>query len=77
VASDTSQVREVVVDGHTGLLVDFFDGAALVRRVVELLERPDLRAQLGQAAREHAIANYDLRTKCLPGQLAWVDSLAG
>jgi glycosyltransferase involved in cell wall biosynthesis len=77
VASDTAPVREAVVDGRTGLLVDFFDGAALVRQVVELLERPALRAQLGQAAREHAIANYDLRTKCLPGQLAWVGSLAG
>ena len=77
VASDTAPVREAVVEGRTGLLVDFFDGEALVQRVVELLERPALRAQLGQAARQHAVEHYDLRRRCLPGQLDWVERLAG
>jgi len=76
VASDTAPVREAVRDGHTGLLVDFFDGDALVRRVVELIEQPALRASLGQAARAHAVATYDLQKHCLPGQLAWVQELA-
>ena len=77
VASDTAPVREAVIDDHTGLLVDFFDGEALVRRVVELLEQPALRERLGQAARLHAVEHYDLRRKCLPGQLEWVGRLAG
>jgi glycosyltransferase involved in cell wall biosynthesis len=77
VASDTAPVREAVQDGQTGLLFDFFDGAALVERVTELLDAPTLRARLGSAARTHAVATYDLRTRCLPGQLAWVQGLAG
>ncbi len=77
VASDTAPVREAVIDDHTGLLVDFFDGEALVRRVVELLEQQALRARLAQAARLHAVQHYDLRRKCLPGQLEWVKRLAG
>jgi glycosyltransferase involved in cell wall biosynthesis len=76
VAGDTAPVREAVRDGHTGLLVDFFDGDALVRRVVELIEQPALRAALGQAARAHAVSTYDLQKHCLPGQLAWVQELA-
>ena len=77
VASDTTPVREAVRDGQTGLLVDFFDGDALVRRVVELIEQPGLRDRLGKAAREHAVATFDLQTHCLPGQLDWVQALAG
>lgn len=76
VASDTAPVREAIVDGRTGLLIDFFDGDALVRRVVELLEQPELRSQLGQAARQHAVEHYDLRSRCLPGQIDWVERLA-
>ena len=76
VASDTAPVREAIVDGRTGLLVDFFDGEALMRRVVDLLEQPALRARLGQAARQHAVEHYDLRSRCLPGQVDWVERLA-
>ena len=76
VASDTAPVREAIVDGRTGLLVDFFDGEALMRRVVDLLEQPALRARLGQAARQHAVEHYALRSRCRPGQVDWVERLA-
>jgi hypothetical protein len=33
------------------------------------------RALLGQNAREFARQRYDLKTQCLPQQLAWVGSL--
>ncbi|WP_113912521.1 glycosyltransferase [Roseovarius dicentrarchi] len=75
VASDTAPVREVIAHDQTGRLVDFFDRAALVREVCDLLEDPGARARLGQAARKHAVEAYDLETICLPRQIAWVDSI--
>jgi glycosyltransferase involved in cell wall biosynthesis len=76
VASDTEPVREAIADGESGLLVDFFDHAGLIERLERLLEDPALRARLGEAARAHVVANYDLRRNCLPVQLDWVDRLA-
>lgn len=77
VASDTAPVREALRHGDTGRLVDFFDVAGLAAEVAGLLDAPDERARLGQAAREAARSRYDLATVCLPRQLAWVESLVG
>ena len=75
VASDTPPVREAIVHGQTGLLVDFFDVAGFANKVIALCEDPQERKRLGHAAREFAMDQYDLRSHCLPGQLAWVQSL--
>ncbi|RBI86262.1 glycosyl transferase [Rhodosalinus halophilus] len=75
-ASDTAPVREVITDGETGLLTDFFDRAALVERLDHLLEDAELRARLGAAARDHVVQHYDLQRICLPAQLEWVDGVA-
>ncbi|MDO6731546.1 glycosyltransferase family 4 protein [Marinovum sp. 2_MG-2023] len=75
VASDTAPVREVLTDGDTGLLVDFFDRTALVDKVCTLLDDADLRDHLRRNARAHVVAHYDLKRISLPKQLAWVDSL--
>ena len=77
VASDTAPVREAIVHGETGRLVDFFDAAGLAQQVCELLDDPAERARLGQQARAFARERYDLSTACLPRQLAWVGELAG
>lgn len=76
VASDTQPLREAILDGKTGRLVNFFDSKALTQQVCELLESPQERARLGKNAREFAVVNYDLQTVCLPRQLEWVQSLA-
>lgn len=76
VASDTAPVREVIRDGVTGRLIDFFDGDALVTEVSSLLDNAEARAALGTAARQHVIETYDLETICLPRQLGWIDALA-
>ncbi|QPM91599.1 glycosyltransferase [Pseudooceanicola algae] len=76
VASDTEPVREVLRDGETGRLVDFFDGAALADQVCSLLEDAPTRARLGRAAREVITQGYDLNRHCLPRQLDWVDAVA-
>ena len=75
VASDTQPLREAIVDGQTGLLVPFFDHAALAAKVCALLQDPAKRQSLGANARAFAQANYDLQAVCLPRQLAWVATL--
>ncbi len=76
VASNTAPVAEVIHDKHTGWLVDFFDSAGLAEAVCALLANPQERQRLGHNARAYAVANYDLKTMCLPKQLAWVEQLA-
>lgn len=76
VASDTSPVREAIRHGETGQLVDFFDPTALAQQVVALCDNPTERARLGTQARAFAVAHCDLETRCLPGQIAWVEQLA-
>ena len=75
-ASDTAPVREVIADGETGVLTDFFDTAALTDRLDALLDDAPRRRALGQAARARVVADYDLETVCLPRLLNWVDALA-
>ncbi len=74
-ASDTAPVREAIRHGETGQLVDFFDPVALAQQVIALCENPTERARLGAQARSFAIEQYDLETRCLPGQMAWVKQL--
>lgn len=77
VASDTAPLREAIVDGETGLLVDFFDAAALADKVARLLENPEERQRLGQAAREFAVIHYDVNRVCLPQMMAYLYRLGG
>ena len=58
VASDTDPAREVVRDGETGLLVDFFDTGALAERICDTLDRPGDFAPLRDAARRTAVERY-------------------
>ena len=76
VTSDTQPLREAITHDETGRLVSFFDAAALADEVCGLLDDPAARARLGAAARLFAQENYDLKTVCLPKQLAWVASMA-
>ena len=76
VASDTPPLKEAIFHNDTGRLVNFFDPAGLTDQVVDLCEDAKAREKLGRAARNFAIANYDLATVCLPRQLQWVQALA-
>jgi glycosyltransferase involved in cell wall biosynthesis len=77
VASDVAPVAEVIKDGETGRLVNFFDGDAMVDRIAELAEDEEQRRALGQAARQKIVAEYDLASICMPRQLSWVQQLHG
>ncbi len=76
VGSDTEPVREVIKDGTTGRLVDFFSVDHLAATVTNLLDDDDERARLSSNALEFVRNNFDLHDVCLPGQLKWVEKLS-
>ncbi len=75
IASDTAPVREAIRHGENGLLVDFFQPRQLADAIALLLNQPEYGRQLGAQARKTAVANYDLKTVCLPQHLALIDRL--
>lgn len=76
VASNTTPLHEAIKDNETGRLVDFFSPKQLAEVVCELLEAPQVRQELGKAARAFAISNYDLKTVSLPNVLNLIDTLS-
>jgi glycosyltransferase involved in cell wall biosynthesis len=56
VATTVGSVPEAVTDGDTGLLVPKDDPAALTAALRKLIDDPDLRARMGQRARQAATA---------------------
>ncbi|MCW5624384.1 MAG: glycosyltransferase family 4 protein [Burkholderiales bacterium] len=60
IGSRTPPVAEVVEEGRTGLLVDFFDVDGIADRVVEALVAPGRFAPLRRAARDFVRARFDV-----------------
>ena len=75
VASNTGPVTEVIKDGSTGRLVDFFGVESLAKQVCGLLGDSEQREMLGKAARQFVVENYDLQSVCLPRHCNWVENL--
>lgn len=76
IGSRTPPVEEVMRDGENGILVDFFDHAALADTVAAALAKRGSHTRLRMQARETILANYDLKRICLPQQIELVESLA-
>lgn len=76
VASDTAPVRELIDDGSHGRLVPFFDTNAISGAVCDMLARKDDVAAFGANARQRILQYYDLKTVCLPRQIAWIEAQA-
>ncbi len=75
VGSDTAPVREVIRDGHNGLLVDFFRPDDLAAAVADLLRNRSKAEALGVAARRTVVEHYSL-SDCLPRHLALLQLVA-
>ncbi len=75
-ASSTPPVMEVMQDGVNGVLVDFFDVAAIAERLDWMLGHQAELRPLREAARRTAVERYDLATICMPRQLALLDQVA-
>jgi len=61
VSTRVGAIPEMVRDGQTGFLGVPGDAAAMGKAIDALLERPDLRAAMGDAGRALAEAEYDAR----------------
>jgi glycosyltransferase involved in cell wall biosynthesis len=59
---DVAGISEVVADGTTGCLVPPGDVEEAARRVVELLDDDERRAEMGRAARERCLTRFDIRS---------------
>lgn len=66
VASDTLPVREIIQEGVTGRLFNFFDEKQLAERVRETLQDKERSAEMAREARRIALEKYDYTTVCLP-----------
>lgn len=76
VGSRTPPVEEVLRKRENGLLVDFFDTAAIADAVVDALARPESYRALRERARRTIVEGYDLHTLALPAQLKLVREAA-
>lgn len=61
VTTDTVGCREVVEHGVNGLLVPVKNTEALAQGIVTLLSDSDLRVRMGQAGRNKAVKEFDVR----------------
>ena len=60
----------------TGHLVEFFDVEAWVEKLTEVLADPQAQAPIREAARQHIIDRYDLKTVCLPRLMEFVTGVS-
>jgi glycosyltransferase involved in cell wall biosynthesis len=74
VGSATPPVQEVIEDGVTGRLVDFFDIDGWAEALIEALANPQAQAPIRAAARHHIVERYDLTTVCLPRLMEFVET---
>jgi glycosyltransferase involved in cell wall biosynthesis len=75
VASDLPAIRDVVIDGVTGLCVPERSPAALAKAILNLLTKSDLRSQLATNGRRHVARHFDwdvaaTRFECLIRELS-------
>jgi colanic acid/amylovoran biosynthesis glycosyltransferase len=70
VSTRHSGIKEAVIDGQTGFLVDEYDITGMAERMITLADSVELAVQMGKAARKHMIANYDIHMR-----IALLDSI--
>jgi colanic acid/amylovoran biosynthesis glycosyltransferase len=56
-------IKEAVIDGVTGFLVEEYDINGMAEKMIALAESPELAVKLGEAAREHMISNYHINSR--------------
>ena len=74
VGSATPPVQEVLTDGVTGRLVDFFDVEGWADALIEGLADPASQGPIRAAARQHIVDRYDLQSVCLPELIDFVET---
>jgi glycosyltransferase involved in cell wall biosynthesis len=59
VASDLPAIRDIIIDGVTGVICKQRDSADLANKVISLLDNPNLRMMLAKAGRCHVVERFD------------------
>lgn len=77
VASDTTPVRDAIIDGQEGILLDFFDVDALTDALIAACRHPARFTSLRRAARAAIVSRFDRATICGPAWLELVTSMLG
>jgi glycosyltransferase involved in cell wall biosynthesis len=62
VVSNCTGCAEAVADGETGVVVPVRDPSGLTEALLRLVRSPQMRARMGEAARNRAVARYDRST---------------
>jgi len=75
VASRLSGIPELVIDGHTGLLVPPGDPEALAAAIATLIDREDLRRRLSRGGPDRIAQDFD-RTKNVAVLRGWLSASA-
>jgi glycosyltransferase involved in cell wall biosynthesis len=70
IGSDTPPLRDVVVDGENGVLVDFLRPDLLADAIIQACRYPDRFQGMRAAARQSILTRYDRQNVCLP---QWLD----
>jgi glycosyltransferase involved in cell wall biosynthesis len=60
IASDVGGLREAVEDERTGIIVPPENSKKIAQAISRLAESPELRAQMGAAARARVVENYSM-----------------
>ena len=60
IATRAGGLKEVVIDGETGFLVETDDHVEIAQRLGEILAQPELGAQLGMRARQDALNRFSI-----------------
>lgn len=77
VATATEGAREVVEDGHTGLIVPIGDSSAMAAAIVSLLEDDERRLAFGASASESARARFGLERMTAETERVYAEALGG
>jgi glycosyltransferase involved in cell wall biosynthesis len=75
VGSRTPPVEEIISDGQTGRLVDFFDIPGWSAALIDALAHPDAFQAMRESGRALIRDRYDLQSVCLPQQIALLKRL--
>lgn len=60
IATRHAGIKDVVIDGETGYLIDEFDTKAMSNYMIKLASRPNIAAGLGRAAKERVYNNFNI-----------------
>jgi len=74
IATDVGGINEIVMNGETGFLIAHGDSNAMVQRILELINQPDLCCKIGKAAAVHAHCSFSVERQA-ETYLRWFEDL--